>query len=110
MRLLLLSCGVLFALCAVWVTFQLKTNETCVEVVVEVSWKILKDFRQQRLLADLDILWADLMTTYDQSVGFVALSLDWNLESTYMFIKLAEVVLLSSEFMHLECCDDNYSV
>lgn len=103
MGLLLLTCAIMFVLCAMWVAFQLQAYEACVKVVEEVDVKSLKDYRQKRTSIDIDILWADLMQTYQQSECIVVLCLDWNVEMIYMTIKLAEVILLTSEFKHPEC-------
>lgn len=103
MHLLDLIWGVFYTVCAMWFPFQLKAYQMCVKTVEEASAKNMQDFLQQRIRADFHMLGEDLKMTHNQLEGFIVLSLNCNTETIYMTIRLAEQLLLASEFLHPEC-------
>lgn len=103
MHLLHIICGVVYTVCAMWFPFQLKAYQMCVKTVEEASLKNLQDFWQQRIRADFHMLGKDLKTTCTPLESLFVLSLYYNTEMIYKTIKLAEQLLLTSEFMHPEC-------
>lgn len=103
MHLLHIIFGVVYTVCAMWFLYQLKAYLMCVKTVEEASAKNMQDFWQQRIRANFHILGEDLKTTCNPLESLIVLSLYYNTETIYKTIRLAEQLLLTSEFMHPEC-------